>query len=154
MYVLRGSMHKFFPSHQQALLAARNGVLATTSAKSSLHSCMACGFSTAGTKRVGTHNGNFHCNEALACFEAFACFMIRLTNKFYGAQIVRTRDPLVLEALDTVVDVGFVYDPSRDLYNHHQKEFEEIFGHGFTTKLSSAGLVYKHYGAEIIAKEL
>ncbi|GKU89028.1 hypothetical protein SLEP1_g3223 [Rubroshorea leprosula] len=148
MYALHDSMHKFFLSHQQTLLAARNGVLATTSAKSSLHSCMACGFSTARTKRVGTHNGSFDCDEALACF------MICLTNKFYGAQIVHTKDPLVLEALDAVVDVGSVYDPSRDLYDHHHKEFEEIFGHGFTTKLSSAGLVYKHYGVEIIAKEL
>lgn len=40
-------------------------------------------------KRVGTHNGSFHCDEALGCF------MIRLTNKFYNAQIVRTRDTQV-----------------------------------------------------------
>lgn len=49
----------------------------------------------------------------------------------------------VLETLDAVLDVGGVYDPSRDRYDHHQKGFEEVFGHGFTTKLSSAGLVYK-----------
>lgn len=49
----------------------------------------------------------------------------------------------VLESLDAVLDVGGVYDPSRDRYDHHQKGFEEIFGHGFITKLSSAGLVYK-----------
>ncbi|CAN4082254.1 unnamed protein product [Withania somnifera] len=99
-------------------------------------------------KRVGTHHGSFHCDEALGCF------MIRLTNKFFNAQIVRTRDTQVLETLDAVLDVGGVYDPTRDRYDHHQKGFEEIFGHGFTTKLSSAGLVYKHFGKEIIAKEL
>ncbi|CAK9169325.1 unnamed protein product [Ilex paraguariensis] len=99
-------------------------------------------------KRVGTHNGSFHCDEALGCF------MIRLTNRFSGAEIIRTRDPQVLETLDAVLDVGGVYDPSRDRYDHHQKGFEEVFGHGFTTKLSSAGLVYKHFGKEIIAKEL
>ncbi|KAF6136214.1 hypothetical protein GIB67_036892 [Kingdonia uniflora] len=99
-------------------------------------------------KRVGTHNGSFHCDEALGCF------MIRLTNKFFQAEIVRTRDPKVLETLDAVLDVGGVYDPTRDRFDHHQKGFEEVFGHGFTTKLSSAGLVYKHYGLEIIAKEL
>ncbi|KAK6775755.1 hypothetical protein RDI58_026756 [Solanum bulbocastanum] len=99
-------------------------------------------------KRVGTHHGSFHCDEALGCF------MIRLTNKYYNAQIVRTRDTQVLETLDAVLDVGGVYDPSRDRYDHHQKGFEEVFGHGFTTKLSSAGLVYKHFGKEIIAKEL
>ncbi|KAM7259657.1 hypothetical protein ACFE04_015398 [Oxalis oulophora] len=99
-------------------------------------------------KRVGTHNGSFHCDEALGCF------MIRLTNKFSNAEIVRSRDPQVLEGLDAVLDVGGVYDPSRDRYDHHQKGFEEVFGHGFSTKLSSAGLVYKHFGTEIIAKEL
>ncbi|KAL3499162.1 hypothetical protein ACH5RR_038255 [Cinchona calisaya] len=99
-------------------------------------------------KRVGTHNGSFHCDEVLGCF------MIRLTNKFSDAQIVRSRDPQVLEKLDAVLDVGGVYDPSRDRYDHHQKGFKEVFGYGFNTKLSSAGLVYKHFGKEIIAKEL
>ncbi|KAF9615638.1 hypothetical protein IFM89_025413 [Coptis chinensis] len=110
----------------------------------------AAGFSTSTEtkKRVGTHNGSFHCDEALGCF------MIRLTHKFLGADIVRTRDPKVLETLDAVLDVGGVYDPTTDRYDHHQKGFDQVFGHGFTTKLSSAGLVYKHYGMEIIAKEL
>ncbi|CAL1386609.1 unnamed protein product [Linum trigynum] len=99
-------------------------------------------------KRVGTHNGSFHCDEALGCF------MIRLTDKFANAEIVRTRDPQVLETLDAVLDVGGVYDPSRDRYDHHQKGFQEVFGYGFSTKLSSAGLVYKHFGKEIIGKEL
>lgn len=49
----------------------------------------------------------------------------------------------VLDTLDAVLDVGGVYDPSQDRYDHHQKGFSEVFGHGFTTKLSSAGLVYK-----------
>ncbi|PKU68157.1 hypothetical protein MA16_Dca012826 [Dendrobium catenatum] len=97
-------------------------------------------------RRVGTHNGSFHCDEALGCF------MIRLTDKFAGAEIIRTRDAQQLETLDAVLDVGGVYDPSHDRYDHHQKGFNEVFGHGFNTKLSSAGLVYKHYG--IISKEL
>ncbi|KAJ6944852.1 hypothetical protein NC651_000014 [Populus alba x Populus x berolinensis] len=58
-----------------------------------------------------------------------------------------------LEGLDAVLDVGGVYDPSRDRYDHHQKGFGEVFGHGFSTKLSSAGLVFKQFGKEII-KEL
>lgn len=43
----------------------------------------------ASVKKVGTHNGSFHCDEALGCF------MIRLADKFSGADIVRTRDPKV-----------------------------------------------------------
>ena len=51
--------------------------------------------------------------------------------------------------------VGGVYDPETDRYDHHQRGFEHMFGHGFaTTKLSSAGLVYKHYGREVIANLL
>ncbi|KAL1553144.1 MYG1 protein-like isoform X2 [Salvia divinorum] len=100
-----------------------------------------CGFrslsSSAAPKRVGTHDGKFHCDEALGCF------MIRRTAKFHDADIVRSRDPLVLDKLDAVLDVGGVYDPSRDRYDHHQKGFEEVFGCGYVTKLSSAGLVYK-----------
>ncbi|KAL2921762.1 UPF0160 protein MYG1 mitochondrial [Bienertia sinuspersici] len=99
-------------------------------------------------KRIGTHNGSFHCDEALGCF------LLRRTSKFVDSHIIRTRDLQVLDSLDAVIDVGGVYDPSRDRYDHHQKDFNEVFGHGFCTKLSSAGLVYKHYGKEIIAKEL
>lgn len=40
-------------------------------------------------KRVGTHNGSFHCDEALGCF------MIRLTDEFSDARVVRTRDSQV-----------------------------------------------------------
>ncbi|BBM99180.1 MYG1 exonuclease [Marchantia polymorpha subsp. ruderalis] len=111
-------------------------------------------FSTAGTlkrkqeKKVGTHNGTFHCDEALGCF------MIRLTEKFAGAEIVRTRDQKILDALDAVLDVGGIYNPATDRYDHHQRGFDQVFGHGFSTKLSSAGLVYKHFGEEIVAKEL
>ncbi|KAL5567710.1 hypothetical protein UlMin_024285 [Ulmus minor] len=105
-------------------------------------------FSTSAAKQVGTHDGSFHCDEALACF------LLRLTNKFSAARVVRTRDLQVLESLDAVVDVGGVYDPSRDRYDHHQYGFEQVYGYGYSTKLSSAGLVYKHYGMEIIAKEL
>lgn len=39
----------------------------------------------AGKKRVGTHNGTFHCDEALGCF------MLRLTSKYKDADIIRTR---------------------------------------------------------------
>lgn len=37
-------------------------------------------------------------------------------------------------------------------FDHHQREFADVFGHGFATRLSSAGLVYKHFGKDIIAR--
>lgn len=57
--------------------------------------------------------------------------------------LTRTRDPAILDTCSIVVDVGGVYDESKQRFDHHQRGFEEVFGHGFATKLSSAGLVYK-----------
>lgn len=37
-------------------------------------------------KKIGTHNGMFHCDEALACF------MLKLLPEYAEAEIVRTRD--------------------------------------------------------------
>jgi uncharacterized UPF0160 family protein len=53
--------------------------------------------------------------------------------------IVRSRDPAVLEQCDVVIDVGGVYEADRDRFDHHQRGFSEVFGHGYNTKLSSAG---------------
>ncbi|KAF9355024.1 hypothetical protein BGX34_010698 [Mortierella sp. NVP85] len=99
-------------------------------------------------KLIGTHNGHFHCDEALAVH------MLRQTKMFQGADLVRTRDATKLATCDVVVDVGGVYDPSTHRYDHHQRGFTEVFGGKFDTKLSSAGLVYKHFGKEIIASLL
>jgi len=99
--------------------------------------------------KIGTHSGTFHCDEALGCH------MLLKTEKFKNAEIVRTRDPEVLKDLDIIIDVGAVYDPATHRYDHHQREFTDKFGHGFQcTKLSSAGLVYKHFGREVIGATL
>lgn len=47
------------------------------------------------------------------------------------------------------MDVGAVYDASNHRYDHHQRSFTGTM-EGFATKLSSAGLVYKHFGRQII----
>ncbi|KAF8168074.1 metal-dependent protein hydrolase [Crassisporium funariophilum] len=114
-------------------------------------------------KTIGTHNGTFHCDEALAVF------LLRHTALYRNAGtplnnlsmvhihpftlgLKRSRDPVVLDTCDIVVDVGAVYDEPKQRFDHHQRGFTEVFGHGFETKLSSAGLIYKHFGQEIIAE--
>jgi uncharacterized UPF0160 family protein len=99
-------------------------------------------------KTIGTHDGSFHCDEALGCF------LLHQTEAYADATIVRSRDPEVLSGCDVVIDVGATYDPTKNRFDHHQRGFEEVFGHGFVTKLSSAGLVYKHFGREIVANVL
>jgi uncharacterized UPF0160 family protein len=98
-------------------------------------------------KTIGTHNGTFHCDEALAVF------LLRQTATYGDAALKRSRDPAVLDSCDIVVDVGAVYDESKQRFDHHQRGFTEVFGYDFQTKLSSAGLVYKHFGQEVIANK-
>lgn len=103
--------------------------------------------------RIGTHNGTFHCDEALACA------LLRLLPEYRDAEIVRTRDPEQLAACDVVVDVGGEYDPRRHRYDHHQRSFTETMsslapGKPWQTKLSSAGLIYLHFGHRLLAQLL
>ncbi|KAH8197786.1 hypothetical protein TruAng_008033 [Truncatella angustata] len=100
-----------------------------------------------GSVSIGTHNGHFHADEALAVY------MLRLLPTYADSSLVRTRDPALLQECHTVVDVGGEYDSSVNRYDHHQRTFTTTFP-GRQTKLSSAGLVYLHFGKSIIAQKL
>ena len=96
-------------------------------------------------KTIGTHNGTFHCDDALACA------MLLLLPEYKGATIVRSRDESELAKCNIVVDVGAVYDHSKLRYDHHQRSFGDTLSEaGFTTKLSACGLVYRHYGMRLL----
>ena len=96
-------------------------------------------------KKIGTHSGSFHCDEVMACF------LLHKTKEFSAASITRTRDKSVLDTLDIVVDVGDEFDPSRNRFDHHQKSLSDTFGGRFTSiRLSSAGLIWKYFGREVI----
>ncbi|KFG86764.1 MYG1 protein [Metarhizium anisopliae] len=97
--------------------------------------------------KIGTHNGHFHADEALAVH------MLRMLPTYHHSPLIRTRDPDLLAACHTVVDVGGEYDAQRNRYDHHQRGFTTTFP-GRRTKLSSAGLVFKHFGRAIIAQKL
>ena len=76
--------------------------------------------------------------------------MLRLLPTYANSPLVRTRDPEILKTCHTVVDVGAVYDENARHFDHHQREFNTTFP-GHSTKLSSAGLVYVHFGKDIIS---
>ncbi|CAF1084252.1 unnamed protein product [Rotaria sp. Silwood1] len=108
--------------------------------------------SNTSTIKIGTHNGHFHCDEI------FACFLLKTLPRYANAEIIRTRDPKILAECDTVVDVGGVFNAEQRRFDHHQKSFTDTFhslqpDKPWTIRLSSAGLIYVHYGREII-KEL
>ncbi|CAN9511821.1 unnamed protein product [Ophioblennius macclurei] len=102
-------------------------------------------------KKIGTHNGSFHCDEVLACF------FLKQLPEYKDAEIIRTRDPAQLAECDIVVDVGGEFDPKKHRYDHHQRTFSETFNSLYPekpwmTKLSSAGLVYAHFGRRLLVQ--
>ncbi|XP_012244607.1 UPF0160 protein MYG1, mitochondrial isoform X1 [Bombus impatiens] len=101
--------------------------------------------------KIGTHDGTFHCDETLACF------MLKTLPRYKDAVIVRSRNMNILNTCDIVIDVGGEYNPSKHRYDHHMRDFNESMstvikkpGYDSTIKLSSAGLIYCHFGHEII----
>ena len=59
----------------------------------------------------------------------------------------------MFDRLDIVCDVGAIYDHEKQRYDHHQKTFTETWNNEASdiTKLSSAGLIYRHFGKEVIS---
>mmetsp|Transcript_14227 Transcript_14227/g.26843 ORF Transcript_14227/g.26843 Transcript_14227/m.26843 type:complete len:309 (+) Transcript_14227:104-1030(+) len=79
--------------------------------------------------------------------------MLKKLPQYSNHRIVRTREPSILATCDIVVDVGSEFDPPNRKFDHHQAGFTEVFGRGFDRiKLSSAGLVYKYYGHQLISE--
>ena len=114
---------------------------------------------------IGTHSGAFQADEALGVW------LLRRLPQYKSASLTRSRDPDVLKPLTIVIDVAGLYDHDQLRYDHHQRGFFETFdGENkaardggrpdvtgpesatgvFKTKLSASGLVYKHYGREIL----
>ena len=97
---------------------------------------------------IVTHSGTFHADEALAVH------LLTKLPALADAELVRTRDPAEIAKGTVVVDVGAEYRPSAHRYDHHQRGFFETFDAEHKTKLSSAGLVWKHFGKDILAAHM
>jgi len=90
--------------------------------------------------RIITHSGTFHLDELLA----IAALTLLLGDRPY--EIIRTRDMAVIATGDYVVDVGGVYDPLQNRFDHHQ---EGGAGARNNVPYSSFGLVWKTYGEQL-----
>lgn len=97
---------------------------------------------------IVTHSGTFHADDALAVS------LLTKLPKLADADVVRTRDPAEIAKGTVVVDVGSEYVPETHHYDHHQRGFTETFDAEHKTKLSSAGLVWKHFGKDILASHI
>lgn len=98
-------------------------------------------------KTLGTHSGVFHADEVHG-----AMLLLNYVSQFKGAKLIRTRDMNILKTLDIVIDVGHEYSLENLRFDHHQKGFHEVYDpKGFNkVKLSASGLIFKHFGGEII----
>ena len=99
-------------------------------------------------KIIGTHSGTFHSDEVLSTF------LLKYYPETQNSVVFRTRNNEILKQCDVVVDVGGIIDPKTFRFDHHMKEFKEVFNENDeelnTIKLSSAGLVWKYLGKEIL----
>lgn len=95
--------------------------------------------------RIVTHNGKIHSDEV----SAIALLSSYFSNKNIEVSVLRSRNSEKFLESDYLVDVGGEYDHSRNKYDHHQSNFTETW-EGFQTPLSSAGLIWRHYGKDIV----
>ena len=88
---------------------------------------------------IVTHDGNFHTDDIFA-----VATLLLVLEKNYDVSVVRSREKDVILNGDYVVDVGGVYDPDKNRFDHHQaggagKRDNEI-------PYASFGLVWKKFG--------
>jgi len=94
---------------------------------------------------ICTHHGTFHADEAMACA------MLKCLPAYAKMPILRTRNSAEIDKAAIVVDVGGTYEPSKHRYDHHQKTFTDTYSKDYPEiKLSSAGLVFKHFGPAVV----
>lgn len=95
---------------------------------------------------LATHSGSFHCDDVFA----YATLRLALGLGAAGADhvLVRTRDAARLAAADIVWDVGSVFDADANRFDHHQIG-APVRADG--TPFSSAGLIWRVYGARAVA---
>ncbi len=87
-----------------------------------------------------THNGTFHADDL------FATAALSILNNG-NIEIIRTREPRIIETGDYVYDVGGEYNAEEDLFDHHQKQGAGHRDNGIP--YSSFGLVWDKYGEQI-----
>jgi len=94
--------------------------------------------------KVATHSGTFHADDvfAYAILKAATAGQLELT---------RTRDEQAMAEADVLFDVGGRFDPALRRYDHHMRD-KPLRADG--APYSSAGLVWRDFGAEAIRKML
>jgi len=95
-------------------------------------------------KTVVVHSGNFHADDV---------FAVAILAMYLGylPKIFRTREEKIIKKADYVLDVGRVYNPKENKFDHHGEGWNEKRDNGVL--YASAGLVWKEYGVKICASD-
>jgi uncharacterized UPF0160 family protein len=92
------------------------------------------------TKIIATHDGKFHADDV--------CAVAALALLIDGPiEVVRTRDPELINKADFVVDVGGIFDPKKQKFDHHQEGGAGERENGIP--YAAFGLVWKTYGEKL-----
>lgn len=94
-------------------------------------------------KKIITHNGTFHPDDVFAC----ATLSLYLEKNNFRCKIKRTRNEDIIKKGDLVVDVGGIYNPNINRFDHHQKEGAGKRENG--VPYAGFGLVWKHFGEQV-----
>ena len=86
--------------------------------------------------KIITHNGSFQADDIFAV----AILLLAVGE----SEVIRTRDKDQIAAADYVVDVGMVYDPAQNRFDHHQPGGAGERPNGIS--YASCGLVWKEFG--------
>lgn len=87
--------------------------------------------------KIVTHSGSFHLDDLFA--------VATISVLFPDLEVVRSREKEDMDSADFVVDVGDVYDPESNRFDHHQPGGAGLRENG--VPYASFGLVWKKYGA-------
>jgi uncharacterized UPF0160 family protein len=93
-----------------------------------------------------THDGRFHCDEVFA----YAVLRLALGLQEPGRDhdLIRTRKPALIGSADIVWDVGSLFDPASNRFDHHQRGAP---ARPDGTPFSAAGLIWQVYGERAVA---
>lgn len=91
-------------------------------------------------KILVTHDGTFHADDLFAT----AILSILFDGNI---KVIRTRDPKLIERADVVYDVGGIYNPLTNRFDHHQKGGAGTRSNGIP--YAAFGLMWKTYGEQI-----
>ncbi len=92
--------------------------------------------------KIVTHSSHFHTDDIFAV----ATLLLAL-EKDYEITVIRSRDQDIINSADYVVDVGGIYDESKNRFDHHQEGKAGVRDNGIF--YASFGLVWKKFGEQI-----